>query len=386
MIDKPIITGAPAPVVGVFTTVRLSSNDGLPNGKEARVLEEQITIAKQYGITTFLFFGNGVNWPNRTIKGYTFISGKGKSGYWMRKIFPFPDVVYNRIRSRKIEKQSAIKQLLERFEHDPNIELFNTRFLDKWEVYKVLANNPLTSAMVPPTRLLSSVNLHHFLDTNSEVFIKPRNNNAGRGIIKVVRNTSNNYFYCLAESASPQWKKCTSLNHLWNNLITKVLNPGDYLIQTGIDLAKLEGRILDLRAQVQKDGNGQWVFTGVTVRVAAKNRFVTYDKYSAPKSVSFAKVIAKVTGRDKAIKDSINSQLLDLYNYVPRVLEKELGLSLAVLSIDIGVDANGRVWIIEVSSKSDSFDEDDISARHFRYLMEYFIYITRNRSGRIIIN
>jgi len=369
--------GARKPRVAVLSTVRLSSQDGLPTGKEARVLEEQFSMAKRYGISMFIFHWDRVSWLKRSIKGYTYISGVEKTGHWVRKTFAFPDVVYNRILSRNIENLSAVKQLLNKFDHDPDIHLFNSRFLDKWEVYEVLANNPLTSGMVPPTRLLSSVDLEGFLDTYSEVFIKPRNNNAGRGIIKVVQKSSNIYF-CHAESPSPQWHTCSSFYDLYRQLSTTIKKPGNYMVQTGLDLAKLNGRVFDARAQVQKNGNGQWVFTGITVRVATRNRFVTYDKYSLNKSVSFTKAIAKVTRGAEATKASINTQLQDLYNLVPRVLEKDMGLSLAVLSIDIGIDAHGKVWIIEVSSKSDSFTEKYIKARHLRYLMEYFIYISRN--------
>jgi len=369
--------GARKPLVAVLSTVRLSSQDGLPTGKEARVLEEQFSMAKRYGISMFIFHWDGVSWLKRSIKGYTYIFGVEKTGHWVRKTFAFPDVVYNRIRSRKIENLSAVKQLLNKFDHDPDIHLFNSRFLDKWEVYEALANNPLTSGMVPPTRLLSSVDLEGFLDTHSEVFIKPRNNNAGRGIIKVVRKSSNIYF-CHAESASSQWHTCSSFSDLYKQLRSVIQKPGNYMVQTGIDLAKLDGRVFDTRAQVQKNGNGQWVFTGITVRVATRNRFVTYDKYSLNKSVSFTKAIAKVTRGAEATKASINTQLQDLFNLVPRVLEKDLDLSLAVLSIDIGIDSHGKVWIIEVSSKSDSFTEKYIKAKHLRYLMEYFIYISRN--------
>ena len=370
--------GANTPLVAVLSTVRLSSQDGLPIGKEARVLEEQFSMAKRYGIPMFIFHWNGVNWLKRSIKGYTYISGTEETGHWVRKTFAFPDIVYNRIRARKTEKQPAVQQLLYKLDHDPNIHLFNSRFLDKWEVYEALANNPLTSGMVPSTRLLSSENLEGFLDTYSEVFIKPRNNNAGRGIIKVIRKSSDIFCYCHAESASPHWYTCTSFSGLYRQLRAMIQKPGNYMVQTGIDLAKLDGRVFDARAQVQKNGNGQWVFTGITVRVATRNRFVTYDKYSLNKSVSFTKAIAKVTRGAEATKDSINTQLLNLFNLVPRVLEKDLGLSLAVLSIDIGIDTHGKVWIIEVSSKSDSFTEKYIKYRHLHYLMEYFIYISRN--------
>lgn len=60
------------------------------------------------------------------------------------------------------------------------------------------------------------------------------------------------------------------------------------------------------------------------------------------------------------------------------MLEKELKLSLAVLSLDIGVDKNGRMLIIEINSKPASFDENDIRNAHWQNLMDYFIYITEN--------
>lgn len=380
MHNRPTDKAPQKPVVGVLTNVRLGSQTGLPEGKEARRLEEQIAEAGKYGISMFIFFGKGVNWGKRTINGYTLIFGKGHTANWAKKTFSFPDVVYNRIRSRSIEKQYAIKQLLYRFDHDPKIELFNTRFLDKWEVYEALIEDTLSSGMVPSTRLLSSVNLQHFLDSYVEVFIKPRNNNAGRGIIKVVQKAPGIYYYCLAESASPQWHKCNSYGHLRHQLGIIIQTPSDYMVQAGIDLAKLKGCVFDFRVQIQKDGHGRWVFTGATVRVAAKNRFVTYDKYSNKTNVSFAKVMSLIAGSE-ADRNNINKQLLNIYKFVPRVLERDLGLALAVLSIDIGVDTNGKVWIIEVSSKSDSFDENYIRARHLRYLMEYFIFIARNKSS-----
>ncbi len=368
------------PLIGILSTVRINPNTGFPTGKEARIFKEKFTVAKQYGIKMFLFFANDINWINRTIKGYAFVTGTDKKGYWVRKAFPFPEVVYNRIRYRKIEKQPKVKQLLKTFDNDPSIHLFNTRFLDKWEVHQALMSNSTTSAMVPDTNLLSSINLEKFLDRYPEVFIKPRNNNAGRGIFKVFCDSSNIFTYSQSDSSPPKWIKCSSFSNLWNHLIDLVQNPDAYIVQTGIDLCRLDEQVFDLRAQVQKDGNGQWVFTGVNVRVAAGNRFVTYPKVG--KRVSFNKVIDIVANGSEEFKYKIKSQLSDLYQCVPMVLEKDLGLSLGILSIDIGLDIHGKPWLIEVSSKSDSFNEDNIRARHFKYLMEYFLYITRGKLAK----
>jgi len=363
-----------APVVGILSTVKLSSTTGFPLGKEARIFQEKFAIAKQYGIIMFLFYADDIDWINKTINGYQFITDVGMKEHWERTIFPFPDVVYNRIRYRNVEKQPNVRQLLKFFDRDSHIKLFNTRFLDKWEVHEALVSDPTTSKMVPPTMLFSDVNLKHLLNEYSEVFIKPRNNNAGREIIKIVRNNSDIFSYCQSASSPPSWIQCSSFSNLCNHLSILIQNPNNYIVQTGIDLCRLEKQVFDLRAQVQKNGQGQWVFTGMNVRVATGNRFVTYPK--AVKRAPFDKVVAIVTGGSEVFRNKIYSQLSNLYYNVPRVLDENLGLSLAILSIDIGMDIHGKPWIIEVSSKSDSFDEKDIRARHFQYLMEYFLYIT----------
>lgn len=174
------------PLIGVFSTVKINPDTGFPVGKEARTFKEKFAAAKKYGLTMFLFLADDVSLMNRTINGYVFTTGNDNKSYWERKVFPFPDIVYNRIRFRKVEKQSDVRQLLKTFADDPHIKLFNSRFLDKWEVHQALIKNLTTQDMVPPTYLLSIPNLRTLLAKYTRVFIKPRNNNAGRGIIKVI--------------------------------------------------------------------------------------------------------------------------------------------------------------------------------------------------------
>ncbi|HWP97369.1 MAG TPA: YheC/YheD family protein, partial [Syntrophomonadaceae bacterium] len=339
------------PTVGILASVTRSQK-GFPVGKETKIIKEKFAMAKKYGINLFIFYPDGINWKNKTIIGCQFISSTGKKGYWVKRTFPFPDIVYNRIRDRQIEKQPPIKQLLRRLYDDPNIKLLNRRFFDKWEVYKVLLSDPTTSDMVPRTRLLSSANLKHYLSRRSMVYIKPRRNNAARGIVKVVR-TPGVYLYCQAQSSPPQWERRVCFDGLWRQLRVFIKNPNNYVVQMGIDLCKVDERIVDFRAQVQKDGNGEWVFTGIEARLAQKGRIATTGSVYGTR-VSFKKTINNIS-RSEDFKSGINEQLAHLYQAVPQVLEKKLGLSLAVLSIDIGIDTNGKVWIIEVSSKPEPF-------------------------------
>jgi len=113
--------------------------------------------------------------------------------------------------------------------------------------------------------------------------------------------------------------------------------------------------------------------------VAGKNRFVTHIP-NGGHAASYNEVMNEVFGLTSLTRKQVDEQLEEIRAQVPTILEKELRLSLAVLSLDIGVDKNGRLWIIEINSKPANFDENDIRTAHWKNLMDYFIYVNENRS------
>jgi len=209
------------------------------------------------------------------------------------------------------------------------------------------------------------------------VFLKYSYGSLGKGIIKVKRLPDGQFAYAVAKKGGTNWKKCSSRDSLYRQL--GYLSGNAYLVQRGIDLARYKGQIFDLRTQFQKNGQGEWVLTGVAVRVAGKNRFVTHIP-NGGRAASYNEVMNEVFGSTSLTRKQVDEQLEEIRVQVPRVLEKELRLSLAVLSLDIGVDKNGRIWIIEINSKPASFDENDIRTAHWQNLMDYFIYVNQNRT------
>ncbi len=361
--------------VGILSTMACPRTSSLMN-TEIKTIKEKFAMAKKHGIEMFLFFPEDVNWKNTTIKGYVFISIAGKKGFWRRRTFAFPDIIYNRIHRRTHELQPRVKKLLTRFRNNPNVILLNERFFDKWEVYNALLNDPTTVDVVPPTRLLSYANLRDYLDQGSVVFLKPRRNNAARGIFKVIR-TPNIYRFSQATGAPPSWEKHIRFRDLWRQLRISIKNRHSYTVQKGINLCRVDGRVLDFRIQVQKDGNGDWVYTGGEARLAVSGRFVTTGIVYGTR-LSVKKALDKISKGSDDFKNSINWQLKHILIHVPIVLERKLGLPLAVLSIDIGIDTHGKVWIIEVSSRPEAFVARRIRNRHYKFLMEYFLHIYEN--------
>lgn len=364
------------PVVGICTHGKPSNP--LPTGKKARIFKEIIKQASYQGVFVYFFYAKNFSPVRKQIKGYS-LDHKGR---WISGYYPIPDVIYNRILYRSIEKSPAIKQLLKRIHSDHEIHLFNSRFLNKWEVHDVLASNPLTDKFIPATTVYNRTSLQNFLRVYPEVFLKPRHSSRGQGIIKVVHTAGGGFATARAEWKPSRWIKLNSFSELYKQISNMRVSAKTYIIQQGIDLARYQERVFDLRTQVQKDGFGHWIITGTGVRIAGKNKFVTHIP-NGGRAATFDDVITRVFS--PGLQKQIREQLTVICNMVPQVLEQGLNLNLAILSMDIGIDRDGRLWVLEVNSKPASFDENDIRQRHTRYLVNYFIFAARENKRKVMV-
>lgn len=280
-----------------------------------------------------------------------------------------PDIIYNRIAYRSMERQNNIQTLINKAS-DESIYLFNSRFLEKWEVHKTLYMDQHTRKMLPEAAIFSQENLNYCTGKFGTFFIKPIAGSVGKGIIQIkvlspVLITYNKL------GSKKGWQNCRSSKELYKQL--GIADENKYILQKGINLAKIAGNIFDVRVQVQKNGYGKWTFTGAGVRIAAPGNFVTHVPNGGTKA-KYEAVIKDVFGDSSEVAKNIERQLKTICQTVPLVLEQGLGLSLAVLSMDLGIDTDGQIWIIEVNSKPASFDEDDIRQRHVSLLNDYLLY------------
>ena len=363
-----------AVLVGVLTTPKGKGKHPLPIGKDSMIKREMINAANEKGIFMYFFYPLGIDLGRQTVIGHTYLDNNKQSGLWVKGVFPLPDIVYNRISYRKIEAEEKVKELLARIESNPDIYLFNSRFLDKWEVHNILSQNMNTRDLVPEARLFNRENLITMLHKYEEIFIKPINNSVGKGIIKVKQKAPNKPIYYKIAASDGGWIQCNSNNRLYTRLKAAVTHDR-YMIQKGIELATTNNRVFDLRTEVQKNDQGQWVFTGVGVRIAAPGKFVTHVPNGGSRA-NFDKVIKKVFGSSRSMKEYLEQQLAYISSVVPCVLERNLGINLGILSIDIGVNKSGLMQVIEVNSKPSSFDENDIRRQHLENLNKYFLYLS----------
>lgn len=365
------------PSVGILTSLGKKQTDPVPKGKTGKLFKQIISYGQKKGLFVFVFYVEDVNWKKKTVKGYSITN----NGRWFKGTFALPTIIYNRIRYRSVEAKSNVRSFFENLKKEPEVFIFNSRFLNKWEVNEVLWKFEAGQKFIPETKKFNRENLRNLLRKYPELFLKPINSSRGQGIVKVVSNHNGTYRYSRAEMPNPRWYTSSSFYTLSESLSRIGVRENRYLIQQGIDLAKYDDRVFDLRTQVQKDGEGKWVLTGVGVRVAGRNKFVTHIPNGGT-AHSFDEVIDKTFGRSSETKSFINQQLKLITKIIPPRLEEGLGINLAIISLDIGIDTNGNLWILEVNSKPESFDEVDINHRHLDLLTDYFIFAAQKIAKR----
>jgi glutathione synthase/RimK-type ligase-like ATP-grasp enzyme len=284
-------------------------------------------------------------------QGYYLINGK-----WSPFEHPIPDVIYNRIHSRKLEHSEQFRHFRNRIE-TLQIPLFNERFLSKWEVYNQIFQEKNLFPYIPKTKIYTKEHLYELAQEFETVFIKPVHGSQGRNIIKLTKVDENHYtLQSSITSLNNNSSNKVSLDEI-HHLIKPFLHNRFYLIQQGVELASYESCSMDFRVLCHKNLNNHWQVTSIVARVAASDEFVSNiargGRILRPLNVLRTSVGTKKSLEVLALMKELALETASIISNSSTGITGELG-------IDIGVDQDGKPWIIEVNSKPSKNFEDGL--------------------------
>src|SRR5690606_20717475 len=118
-----------------------------PFGPKTGVMRQYLSAGSGKSLY-FAFAPEDVNWQSETVTAH-FLS---PNGGWDKRVVPFPDVIYNRVTSRSLERSLPMMTLKERFSRK-KIPIFNWSFYDKWKIYHILQGEPDAAKHVPESYL-----------------------------------------------------------------------------------------------------------------------------------------------------------------------------------------------------------------------------------------
>jgi glutathione synthase/RimK-type ligase-like ATP-grasp enzyme len=332
--EEPVALG---PLVGV-----LLGADPEPrlNGAMAGRYQNLAREAREMGALLCVFDAASVNVAAGQVKGWV-----EQGGQWERMTLPLPDVIYNRATYSDLEGSRRVRDLLERLQTHHGVALLNgVNAISKLQVYEALTFFGETEHLAPRTVPLSEAGaLTGMLQSYDCLFAKADYGSHGSDVLKLSRSGGG-----WAVSGKAGGKPVNQVFPQVRQLQEFVNRLPDWIVQQGIPLPEVEGRVFDLRVIVQKDGAGRWDVALVVVRHAAAGSVaanVSQGGEGYPVDAFLARYGEQLRGYETMADVAVDTALR-----VAAALESRCGL-LGEVGVDIGLDREGRPWVFEANTK-----------------------------------
>jgi glutathione synthase/RimK-type ligase-like ATP-grasp enzyme len=175
---------------------------------------------------------------------------------------PRPLACYDRSGPHVSRTKKRILQIFsERGTRFVNDRAFREGMGDKWVQYEHLFN---TAIPTPKTALFSLETLRLFLREKRTVFIKPRVASQGRGQLVIQRKQGK---FLIITSGGKKEISFGTKKELIQELQSRIPNPQKYILQEGVDVDRLNGRVYDFRVVCQRAKSGKMRITACYMRV-----------------------------------------------------------------------------------------------------------------------
>jgi len=363
------------PLVGILTSVSPSTAN--PFGSRLDFVRQFIRTGAGRSFA-FGFSPRDVNWNQATVTG-TF---QRKDGSWFRKIVPLPDVVYNRLPSRKSEKLASTNEFKQRFVNK-NIPLFNWSFFEKWDIYNLLEGTDVFK-FVPESQLNPSPNqIKEMLEKHKFIYLKPTGGSLGFGIYRLTYNPKRGYYARFRRGNRNVLLRFNKFDGLMSLLNRNSGRLNNYVAQQGIRLIEIDNCPIDFRFHMTKDINNQWVVAGIGAKKAGKGSVTTHVR-TGGQLMTPEQVMREIFGsRANQVLTSAKETAIKLAESIERNDRHTLG----ELGFDIGIDQNERFWMFEANSKPGRsiFKHPALKAEGkaaFQHVFDYCVYLSRFRARR----
>ncbi|WP_271752791.1 YheC/YheD family protein [Cohnella sp. JJ-181] len=329
------------PLIGVLTDGTRSQT--APFGSRTGFVRQLLAIGQKKAYF-FAFTPKDINWQQETVHGW-FLDG---GGGWVRRVVPLPDVVYNRLPSRRAETGSYITSLREKFVRR-RIPFFNWSFFNKSDVYSLLDNDPEALAHLPesinnPTseKIKELLEKHHFL------YYKPTGGSLGMGIYRLTYHPKRGYFVRYRRGTSNVLLRFTSFSSLMKMLRARHgARLAGYVVQQGIRLIEIDHCPIDFRFHMHKDGDNRWVVAGIGAKKAGRGSVTTHVKNGG-------QLMTPEQALSRTFGDRSSEVLQDAKNAAVKLseaIERNYNHTLGELGLDIGIDKDGEIWMFEANAK-----------------------------------
>lgn len=362
------------PLIGVLSDSQGSSSN--PFGSRTGFIKQLLRAGSKQSYI-FAFTPNDINWQTEKVLGY-FLN---ESGTFTRKTVPLPDVVYNRLPSRRYDFSSSTNQLRERFMRR-KIPFFNWSFFNKSDIYRMLERDAQAVRYIPeyhtnPGREL----IQEMLERHQMVYYKPSAGSLGKGIYRLSMLPQRGYYVRFRKNKNNVLLRFSSFNSLYRMLHARLGGAmRGYVVQQGIRLIEIDGCPIDFRFHMHKNGSNQWVTVGIGAKKAGRGSVTTHIKNGGSLLTPERALSRSFGDRSEEVLEKARKVAVTLAEAIERQHPHLIG----ELGFDLGIDQSENIWMFEANSKPGRsiFQHPSLRAEgkaSVDHILEHCLYLSRFR-------
>lgn len=364
------------PVIGIF------SSNGLVSKTNAQAphfrMIETMNANKAVNAIVYFFTIKDVDFYTKRINGTYFNYDKEQ---WEKKYFPYPDILYDRGGGALKSQKSISDYIRNEIQNDKELIKINSKYyFDKWDLHKALVQYEKIRPNLPLTVLWTKQeDLLQMFHESSAVYIKDCLGSNGLGVARVIKFSDKDYE--LSHFFNRTYKyNLSSFDELLNTIDT-IFEGKKVIIQSAIDLLQLNDRNIDMRATVQKDGNGKLSVTAFPVRLGKLDCPIT-STISGSSVYRLDYFFKEFFSYSQLEVDKLQRKVTQFLLTCYKCIEDIYG-DFGELGIDYAIDKSGKIWFIECNAKPGkdtvylSYDKATIQ-KAFQNPLEYGKYLWKN--------
>jgi hypothetical protein len=223
--------------------------------------------------------------------------------------------------------------------------VFNARFFDKREGFRLLCLDPVVRPHLPATEPYQDpAQVLARIASDGGVILKRQDGNSGYGLMLL--RAAPDGAYTLQYREQDATESFPSADALAARL-QALLSGQSYLVQQWIDLPDYRGRLVDFRIMLQKDGRGRWWVPALLGRFGRAGAVVT-NFVNSGYALRADEALRRAFGVGNREAYRLQEALVEFAHAVGRALDATGG-SYGDLGLDVALDRQRRIWLFEVN-------------------------------------
>lgn len=326
------------PIVGIFTAGFTSFPHSIL-GDRTYFFSKILSIHDKVGVLPIVFGIQHLDLENGLVNGYFY-----QNNEWKQIKVPIPNVIYDRLPNRKIERLTKIQDFKSKMASDYLIPWYNPGFFNKLDVYSKLRRSLTTKSYIPAYNQFSKENLENMLDNYHHLYMKPNHGSLGNGVVQIKK--VNDSYICRFRDEKEQ-NRLFSFNSFQSlyKYLNNIKKDTEYILQQGISLMKMNKANADFRVHTNKGIDGKWYVSAIGCKIGAFGSATTHV-LSGGSIQTYEEIFPEELDRKEKLAKLMETTIL-----LSEELERYYDGMLAEIGFDIGMDTEGNLWLFEANSK-----------------------------------